>query len=104
MTSVTTDDTTTDDATAPAWVGIVIDTLKANQVEIVPYVPDKVLAPLIRRLQQRGRRNGWRDPRKPFGQRSFDRKTIPFQHGGRGDDGKRGGGDFDEGFDNDSPF
>ena len=43
---------TTDDATAPAWVGIVIDTLKANKVEIVPYVPDKVLAPLIGRMQR----------------------------------------------------
>lgn len=32
------------------WVDAVVDTLKANDVEIVTYVPDKVLAPLIARL------------------------------------------------------
>jgi sulfopyruvate decarboxylase alpha subunit len=29
------------------WHGIVLDTLKSNQVRLVTYVPDKVLAPLI---------------------------------------------------------
>lgn len=43
---------TKEDATTAAWVGIVIDTLKANKVEFVPYVPDKVLAPLIRQMAQ----------------------------------------------------
>lgn len=43
---------TKQDATTAAWVGIVIDTLKANKVEFVPYVPDKVLAPLIRQMAQ----------------------------------------------------
>jgi sulfopyruvate decarboxylase TPP-binding subunit len=37
-------------AATPAWVDVVVDALKANRVGIVPYVPDKVLAPLIRRL------------------------------------------------------
>jgi hypothetical protein len=32
------------------WVDIVVATLKANQVQIVAYVPDKVMAPLIERL------------------------------------------------------
>ena len=32
------------------WYEIVARTLKANQIEIVTYVPDKVLAPLIKRL------------------------------------------------------
>lgn len=32
------------------WVDVVVDTLKANKVEIVTYVPDKVLAPLIARI------------------------------------------------------
>ena len=32
------------------WVDVVVDTLKANEVEIVTYVPDKVLAPLIARI------------------------------------------------------
>jgi sulfopyruvate decarboxylase alpha subunit len=37
-------------AAPPEWVDIIVAALKENQVEIVPYVPDKVLAPLIRRL------------------------------------------------------
>ncbi len=32
------------------WVDVVVDTLKENEVEIVTYVPDKVLAPLIARI------------------------------------------------------
>ena len=32
------------------WDDIVVATLKANEVEIVTYVPDKVLAPLIAKL------------------------------------------------------
>jgi len=43
---------TKEDATTAAWVDIVIDTLKANKIEFVPYVPDKVLAPLIRQMAQ----------------------------------------------------
>jgi sulfopyruvate decarboxylase alpha subunit len=36
----------------PAWVDIVVGVLTANQIAIVPYAPDKVLAPLITRLPQ----------------------------------------------------
>ena len=32
------------------WDEIVVKTLKANQIKLIAYVPDKVLAPLIRRL------------------------------------------------------
>jgi sulfopyruvate decarboxylase alpha subunit len=32
------------------WHGIVLDTLKRNEVRIVPYVPDRVLTPLIKSL------------------------------------------------------
>lgn len=35
---------------AGSWEEIAIDALKANAVRLVAYVPDKVLAPLIRRL------------------------------------------------------
>ena len=36
---------------APAtWDEIVLRVLKANQVKLITYIPDKVLAPLIRRL------------------------------------------------------
>ena len=34
----------------PAWHEIVVKVLKANQVKLVAYVPDNVLAPLIRAL------------------------------------------------------
>lgn len=38
-------------AARPApWHEIVVDVLKSHRVEIVTYVPDKVLAPLIKRL------------------------------------------------------
>jgi sulfopyruvate decarboxylase alpha subunit len=33
-----------------SWHGIVLDTLKRNDVRIVPYVPDRVLTPLIKTL------------------------------------------------------
>jgi sulfopyruvate decarboxylase alpha subunit len=33
-----------------AWDAIVVRVLKENKVELIAYVPDKVLAPLIRRL------------------------------------------------------
>jgi sulfopyruvate decarboxylase alpha subunit len=35
----------------PRWFEIVTDTLKRNEVRLVTYVPDKVLAPLIRALE-----------------------------------------------------
>lgn len=38
-------------ANAALWADVVIDVLKKNKIEIVPFVPDKVLAPLIRRMQ-----------------------------------------------------
>jgi sulfopyruvate decarboxylase alpha subunit len=34
----------------PAWHDIVVKVLKANQVKLVAYVPDNVLAPLLRAL------------------------------------------------------
>ena len=36
-----------DQSTASPWHEIVLDTLKRNEVRLVTYVPDKVLAPLI---------------------------------------------------------
>jgi sulfopyruvate decarboxylase alpha subunit len=33
-----------------SWHGIVLDTLKRNDIRIVPYVPDRVLTPLIKSL------------------------------------------------------
>ncbi|MBE0624647.1 MAG: decarboxylase [Burkholderiales bacterium] len=37
-------------APSEAWDEIVVRVLKANKVELIAYVPDKVLAPLIKRL------------------------------------------------------
>lgn len=37
-------------AQAQTWDEIVVQALKKNQVSLITYVPDKVLAPLIRRL------------------------------------------------------
>jgi sulfopyruvate decarboxylase alpha subunit len=37
-------------AETPAWHDIIVKVLKANQVKLVAYVPDNVLAPLIRAL------------------------------------------------------
>ena len=37
-------------ARSEAWEEIVVRVLKANAVELIAYVPDKVLAPLIKRL------------------------------------------------------
>ncbi len=37
-------------AASEAWEEIVVRVLKTNEVKLVTYVPDKVLAPLIRRL------------------------------------------------------
>jgi len=37
-------------AAAETWDAAVVRILKANQVRLIAYVPDKVLAPLIRRL------------------------------------------------------
>jgi len=36
--------------TAPSWHDIVLQTLKRNEIRLVPYVPDRVLTPLIRNL------------------------------------------------------
>ncbi|MBR0868829.1 decarboxylase [Bradyrhizobium tropiciagri] len=36
--------------TAPTWHGIVLETLKRNEIRLTPYVPDKVLTPLIKNL------------------------------------------------------
>ena len=36
--------------TAPSWHEIVLQTLKRNDIKLVPYVPDRVLTPLIRNL------------------------------------------------------
>jgi sulfopyruvate decarboxylase alpha subunit len=36
--------------TAPSWYDIVLQTLKRNEIRLVPYVPDRVLTPLIRSL------------------------------------------------------
>ena len=33
-----------------SWHGIVLQTLKRNEISLVPYVPDRVLTPLIRNL------------------------------------------------------
>lgn len=38
-------------AAGETWDAIVVQVLKANQVRLVAYVPDKVLAPLIRRIE-----------------------------------------------------
>ena len=34
----------------PSWHGIVLQTLKRNEISLIPYVPDRVLTPLIRNL------------------------------------------------------
>ena len=36
--------------TVQSWHEIVLNTLKRNDVRLVPYVPDRVLAPLIKNL------------------------------------------------------
>ena len=36
--------------TAQSWHQIVLQTLKRNDISLVPYVPDRVLTPLIRNL------------------------------------------------------
>ena len=33
-----------------SWHGIVLQTLKRNEISLVPYVPDRVLTPLIKNL------------------------------------------------------
>jgi sulfopyruvate decarboxylase alpha subunit len=35
-----------------AWYEIVLETLKRNQIKLTPYVPDRVLTPLIKALHQ----------------------------------------------------
>lgn len=37
-------------SSAPTWHGIVLQTLKRNEIALVPYVPDRVLTPLIKSL------------------------------------------------------
>ena len=32
------------------WHGIVLQTLKRNEISLIPYVPDRVLTPLIKNL------------------------------------------------------
>jgi sulfopyruvate decarboxylase alpha subunit len=39
-----------DPASEQSWHGIVLRTLKRNEVRLVPYVPDRVLTPLIKSL------------------------------------------------------
>ena len=36
--------------TAQSWHEIVLNTLKRNDIRLVPYVPDRVLTPLIKNL------------------------------------------------------
>ena len=36
--------------TARSWHEIVLQTLKRNEITLVPYVPDRVLTPLIKNL------------------------------------------------------
>jgi sulfopyruvate decarboxylase alpha subunit len=38
------------EASGQTWHGIVLETLKRNEVSLVPYVPDRVLTPLIKSL------------------------------------------------------
>ena len=38
--------------TAQSWHEIVLNTLKLNEIRLVPYVPDRVLTPLIRALHE----------------------------------------------------
>ena len=33
-----------------SWHGIVLRTLKRNEISLIPYVPDRVLTPLIKSL------------------------------------------------------
>ena len=33
-----------------SWHGIVLQTLKRNEISLIPYVPDRVLTPLIQNL------------------------------------------------------
>src|SRR6516165_5155345 len=33
-----------------SWHGIVLQTLKRNEISLIPYVPDRVLTPLIKSL------------------------------------------------------
>ncbi|MGY4331555.1 hypothetical protein ACVWWG_005972 [Bradyrhizobium sp. LB7.2] len=33
-----------------SWHGIVLQTLKRNEISLIPYVPDRVLTPLIKNL------------------------------------------------------
>ena len=35
---------------ATTWHGVVLQTLKRNDIRLVPYVPDRVLTPLIKSL------------------------------------------------------
>jgi sulfopyruvate decarboxylase alpha subunit len=37
-------------SSAPSWHAIVLRTLKRNEISLVPYVPDRVLTPLIQNL------------------------------------------------------
>lgn len=41
---------TSHDKAGKTWHGIVLQTLKRNDVNLVPYVPDRVLTPLIKNL------------------------------------------------------
>src|SRR3954463_2634706 len=41
---------TSPETTEKSWHGIVLQTLKRNDVSLVPYVPDRVLTPLIKSL------------------------------------------------------
>jgi sulfopyruvate decarboxylase alpha subunit len=42
--------TSHDKASERSWHGIVLQTLKRNDINLVPYVPDRVLTPLIKNL------------------------------------------------------
>ena len=41
---------TSPETTEKSWHGIVLQTLKRNDIRLVPYVPDRVLTPLIKNL------------------------------------------------------
>ena len=41
---------TSPETSEKSWHGIVLQTLKRNDIRLVPYVPDRVLTPLIKSL------------------------------------------------------
>ena len=41
---------TSPETSEKSWHGVVLQTLKRNDIRLVPYVPDRVLTPLIKSL------------------------------------------------------